>query len=57
MEREVIEGTLVQYKDNYGYRVWGKVTQHYTSAMGYECVELTNGTRLKVSEILKVKYP
>ena len=22
MGREVIEGTLVQYKDNYGYRVW-----------------------------------
>ncbi|WPJ55274.1 hypothetical protein RCIP0089_00011 [Klebsiella phage RCIP0089] len=57
MNREVIEGTLVQYKDNYGYRVWGKVTQHYTSAMGYECVELTNGARLKVSDILKVKYP
>nr|DAD80290.1 MAG TPA: hypothetical protein [Caudovirales sp. ctTqA28] len=54
---EVIEGTLVRYKDIYGYRVWGKVSQHYISAMGYECVELTDGTRLKASEILKVKYP
>lgn len=57
MKDETTECALVRYKDSYGYKVWGKVSHLYTSVMGYECVELADGTRLKVSEILKVKYP
>lgn len=53
--KQVIEGSLVQYKDRHGYRVWGKVTQLYTSVVGYQCIELTNGERMKLEEVLKVK--
>ena len=57
MSNEIKESALVRYKDRHGYKVWGKVSYLYTSVMGYQCAELTNGERLKVSEILKVRYP
>ena len=57
MRNEIKESALVRYKDRHGYKVWGKVSYLYTSVVGNECVELTNGERLKVSEVLKVRYP
>lgn len=44
------EGQMITYR-LYG-SIWkGKISQVYTSAMGHQCIELTDGTRLKVSDV------
>lgn len=44
------EGQIIIYR-LYGSTWKGKISQVYTSAMGHQCIELTDGLRLKVSEV------
>lgn len=44
------EGQMITYR-LYG-SIWkGIITQVYISAMGHQCIELTDGTRLKVADV------
>lgn len=51
-DRKVKEGDVVNWRDEYGDIHCDKVDHIYISAMGYECVSLYTGKRLRMNELL-----
>ncbi|ALH46987.1 hypothetical protein AVU07_agp096 [Escherichia phage phiSUSP1] len=48
------EGYVIKYKGQDGYTKLGRVFYLYTSAMGNECIALTNGDKITMKDFIKI---
>ncbi|ATE85941.1 hypothetical protein Sf19_gp121 [Shigella phage Sf19] len=48
------ENDLIQYKDLDGYPKIGKVFYLYKSAMGNDCIALTNSDKITMKDFIKI---